>query len=143
MLDRKVIISLIVALIALIVVGFFAMNSLPTGDVAVANASDNGSASTENVSVNVSESQADAKNNVTIKNITADDNDNLTVVSGGIVKPSDAYSNSSGIDSVDVLQKQVYVISQNDTAKNPGMEPGKYVVYSNKKDGIVKIEKIA
>ena len=137
MLDKKVIISLIVALIALIVIGFYAMHSIPTGDVTDANASDNA-----NLSVT---EQADAQLNATVKNITAKSNDiddNLSVVSGGIVKPNASYSNSSGISSVEVLHKQVYVISQNDT-KNPGMEPGKYVLYSNKRDGVVKIEKIA
>lgn len=144
MLDKKVIISLIVALIALIVLGFAAMHSLPNGDVTDVNASANASSSTANASVNVSESPANASTNVTIKNITANDtNDNLSVVSGGIVKPNATNSASSGIKSVDVLQKQVYVISANETDKNPGMQPGAYAVYSNKKDGIVKIEKIA
>ena len=47
------------------------------------------------------------------------------------------------IDPGDVLHKQTFTITGNETGQNEGMEPGTYVMYYTENDGIIKVDKIA
>ena len=98
MLNKKLIIAFIVALIALIAVGFVALHLVPNNDVLNLNLTDNA----ENLTDNITQ--------------------NLTVN--------------------DVLKKQTFTVSENETGQHEGMEPGTYVLYYTENDGPIKIEKV-
>lgn len=129
MLNKKVIIGLIIALIALVVVGFIALNFVPTEDLSVLNV--NKENITDNATLNLSDETIDAALNVTDLNDT-DINDT-----------DDKDNESSDIDPGDVLHKQTFTVSENETGQNQGMEPGTYVMYYTTNDGPIKIQKVA
>ena len=131
MLNKKLIISLIIALIAIIVVGFVALHFVPNGDLADLNLTGNDTNVTEDVNVTVVENQTNITDNATAKNDTAIEDANASA------------TNSSSVDPGDVLHKQTFVVSENETGQNEGMEPGTYVMYYTENDGPIKIEKIA
>lgn len=130
MLNKKLIISLIIALIAIIVVGFVALHFVPNGDLADLNLTGNDTNVTEDVNVTVVENQTNLTDNATA-NDTAKEDANASA------------TNSSSVDPGDVLHKQTFVVSENETGQNEGMEPGTYVMYYTENDGPIKIEKIA
>ena len=131
MLNKRFIIAFILALIALIVIGFIALNFVPTNDILDLNATALENV-TDNATLNISEAQIDeALNNtanVTANYTSADANDTNA---------------SSDIDPGDVLHKQTFTITGNETGQNEGMEPGTYVMYYTENDGIIKVDKIA
>ena len=126
MLNKKLIIGFIVALIALIVVGFVALNFVPNNEVLDLNLTDNAENLTDNITENLTVNATD---------VNASAVDNQTV--------NDANASSDGIDPGDVLKKQTFVVSENETGQNQGIEPGTYVMYYTENDGPIKIEKIA
>ncbi len=126
MLNKKLIIGFIVALIALIVVGYVALNFVPTNEVLDLNLTDNAENLTDNITENLTVNATDV-------NASADDNQTV----------NDTNASSDGIDPGDVLKKQTFVVSENETGQNQGMEPGTYVMYYTENDGPIKIEKIA
>ena len=130
MLNKRFIIAFILALIALIVIGFIALNFVPTNDILDLNATALENV-TDNATLNISEAQIDAAlnntANVTANDTSADANDTNA---------------SSDIDPGDVLHKQTFTITGNETGQNEGMEPGTYVMYYTENDGIIKVEKI-
>ena len=131
MLNKRFIIAFILALIALIVIGFIALNFVPTNDILDLNATALENV-TDNATLNISEDQIDAAlnntANVTANDTSADANDTNA---------------SSDIDPGDVLHKQTFTITGNETGQNEGMEPGTYVMYYTENDGIIKVDKIA
>ena len=127
---NKTIIGLIVALIAIIVVGFVALNFVPHGDLPDLNLTANDTNVTEDVNVTVVENQTNLTANATAKNDTA-------------IEDANANATNSSVDPGDVLHKQTFVVSENETGQNEGMEPGTYVMYYTENDGPIKIEKIA
>lgn len=132
MLNKKLIIGFIIALIALIVVGFVALNFVPTNDLIDLNLTDN---ATENITDNLTE-------NLTV-NLTDDVNgsevaDNETA----LVDLNDTNASSDDIDPGDVLKKQTFTVTENETGQYKGMEPGTYVLYYTDNDGPIKIEKV-
>ena len=131
MLNKKFIIGLIIALIALIVVGFIALNFVPTGDIVNLNV--NKENITDNATLNLTNESIDSVLNVTDLNDT-DVND---------TNADDKDKNSSDIDPGDVLHKQTFTVSENETGQNQGMEPGTYVMYYTTNDGPIKIKKVA
>ena len=144
--DRKVIISLIVALIAIIVIGFVALRFVPTGDLANLDVGEKLSNVTENTSINVSESPVDTEINITPNDTSVNGTArNETVVNDTIdnatadTNDSDANAEASG----DVLHKQTLVITGNQTGQYQGMEPGTYILYYTENDGVIKIDKVA
>lgn len=134
MLNKKVIIGFIIALLALIVVGFIALNIVPTTDLTDFNVSGDVANLTDNATLNISESPIDAELNAT--NDTANNDTNAD-------DANKTNSSSDDIDSGDVLHKQTFTITGNETGQNEGMEPGTYVMYYTENDGIIKVEKIA
>lgn len=127
---NKKLIGLIVALIAIIVVGFVALRFVPTGDLTDFNLTGNDTNVTEDVNVSVVENQTNITDNATANDTAIEDaNANAT--------------NASSVDPGDVLHKQTFVVSENETGQNEGMEPGTYVMYYTENDGPIKIEKIA
>ena len=148
--DKKVLIAFIVALIAIIVVGFVALRFVPTGDLIKEDAKDNVSAvisdnKTNDTEVNLTvENITNATENATdLLNATADAN--ATNDTADIAELSNMTSNnsSSSVDSGDVLHKQSFTITENQTGQNEGMEPGNYVMYYTENDGIIRIDKVA
>ena len=134
MLNKKVIIGFIIALLALIVVGFIALNIVPTTDLTDFNVSGDVANLTDNATLNISESPIDAELNAT--NDTANNDTSAA-------DANKTNSSSDDIDSGDVLHKQTFTITGNETGQNEGMEPGTYVMYYTENDGIIKVEKIA
>ena len=132
--DNKVIIALIVALIAIIAVGFAVLHVVPNGNVSDSNVSN----VTENTSVNVSEAPADTQLNVSAANVTAANN--TVNITAGDVNNINATSNAT--DPGDILHKQTFTITGNETGPKGEMEPGTYVMYYTDNDGVIKIEKI-
>ena len=128
MLNKRFIIAFILALIALIVIGFIALNFVPTNDILDLNATALENV-TDNATLNISEAQIDAVLNDTANDIANDTSANDT-------------NASSDIDPGDVLHKQTFTITENETGQNEGMEPGTYVMYYTGNDGIIKVEKI-
>lgn len=126
MLNKKLIIGFIIALIALIVVGFVALNFVPNNEVLDLNLTDNAENLTDNLTENLTVNATD---------VNASAVDNQTV--------NDINASSDDIDAGDVLKKQTFVVSENETGQNQGMEPGTYVMYYTENDGPIKIEKIA
>ena len=128
MLNKRFIIAFVLALIALIVIGFIALNFVPTNDILDLNATALENVS-DNATLNISEAQIDAVLNDTANDIANDTSANDT-------------NASSDIDPGDVLHKQTFTITENETGQNEGMEPGTYVMYYTGNDGIIKVEKI-
>ena len=127
---NKTIIGLIVALIAIIVVGFVALNFVPHGDLPDLNLTANDTNVTEDVNVTVVENQTNLTANATAKNDTA-------------IEDANANATNSSVDPRDVLHKQTFVVTENETGQHEGMEPGTYVIYYTENDGPIKIDKIA
>lgn len=144
MLNKKLILSLIAALIAIIVIGFVALHFVPTSDIVDFNITGNDTNVTEDVNVTVPENVT----NVTDLNVT---NVTDTVVEDAKANATDVNatdvnataSASDDIDAGDVLHKQTFVIYGNETGQYQGMEPGTYVMYYTENDGPIKIEKVA
>lgn len=140
MLNKKLIISFIVALIALIVVGFVALNFVPTNDVLDLNLTDNAA---ENITENITNDTViseDLKNDTESEaNATEIADANATVTDDA----NDTNASSDGIDAGDVLKKQTFTVTENDAGQFEGMETGTYVFYYTENDGIIKIDKVA
>ena len=135
MLNKKVIIGFIIALIALIVIGFVALHFVPNGDLTDLNVGGNVSNVTANSTINITDNPIESVTNVTENNDTAV-NENATD------DANDTNSSSDDIDAGDVLHKQTFTITGNETGQNEGMEPGTYVMYYTENDGIIKVDKI-
>ena len=89
------------------------------------------------------------------ENITENLTENLTVnITDDAVNGSELAANetavvdanntnaSSDIDEGDVLKKQTFIVSENETGQYKGMEPGTYVLYYTENDGPIKIDKV-
>ena len=129
MLNKKLIIAFIVALIALIIVGFVALNFVPNNDVLDLNLTDNADNLTENITENLTANATDVNASAVIDNITVNDVNNTN-------------ASSDAIDEGDVLKKQTFTVSENETGQYKGMEPGTYVLYYTENDGPIKIDKV-
>ena len=139
MLNKKLILSLIAALIAIIVIGFVALHFVPTADIVDFNITGNDANATEDVNLTVPENVT----NVTDLNVT---DINVTDVNGTVVEDAAANASDSASDNIDagdVLHKQTFEITGNETGQYQGMEPGTYVMYYTENDGPIKIEKVA
>ena len=126
--DRKVLIAFLIALLLIIVVGFVALNYVSDDGTIDFKGTDkaNDTVLSSQDLTNDAESIINATN-ITIDNVTDDNGTN----------------DSSEIDEGDILHKQTFTVSENDTAQNKGMEPGTYVMYYTDNDGVIKIEKVA
>ena len=129
MLNKKLIIGFIIALIALIVVGFVALNFVPNNDVLDLNLTDNADNLTDNITENLTVNTTDVNASAIIDNQTVNDANN-------------ANASSDAIDEGDVLKKQTFIVSENETGQYKGMEPGTYVLYYTENDGPIKIDKV-
>ena len=129
MLNKKLIIAFIVALIALIIVGFVALNFVPNNDVLDLNLTDNANNLTENITENLTVNATDVNASAVIDNKTVNDVNNTN-------------ASSDAIDEGDVLKKQTFTVSENETGQYKGMEPGTYVLYYTENDGPIKIDKV-
>ena len=132
MLNKKLIISFIIALIALIVVGFIALNFVPTTDVLDLNLTDN---VTDNITENIT-------NDTIISQDIVNDSEVLNDTDDAIDDINDTNANSDEIDEGDVLHKQTFVVTGNETGQYKGMDPGTYVIYYTENDGPIKIDKV-
>ena len=145
MLNKKVIIGFIIALLALIVIGFVALNLVPNDNLMDLNLSGDIANVTDNNTLNLSEDQIVAELNATENDTAAND----TAANDAVANDTDAAkgnatnSSSDSIDPGDVLHKQTFTITGNETGQNEGMEPGTYVMYYTENDGIIKGDKIA
>lgn len=145
MLNKKVIIGFIIALLALIVIGFVALNLVPNDNLMDLNLSGDIANVTDNNTLNLSEDQIVAELNATENDTAAND----TAANDAVANDTDAAkgnatnSSSDSIDPGDVLHKQTFTITGNETGQNEGMEPGTYVMYYTENDGIIKVDKIA
>ena len=143
MLNKKVIIGFIIALLALIVIGFVALNLVPNDNLMDLNLSGDIANVTDNNTLNLSEDQIVAELNATENDTAAND----TAANDAVANDTDAAkgnatnSSSDSIDPGDVLHKQTFTITGNETGQNEGMEPGTYVMYYTENDGIIKVEK--
>lgn len=128
MLNKKLIIAFIVALIALVVVGFVALHFVPNNDVLNLNLTDNAENLTDNIT----------------QNLTVNNTVNASTVIGNktVDNANNTNASSNPIDSGDVLKKQTFTVSENETGQHEGMEPGTYVLYYTENDGPIKIDKI-
>ena len=129
MLNKKLIIGFIIALIALIVVGFVALNFVPNNDVLDLNLTDNADNLTDNITENLTVNTTDVNPSAIIDNQTVND-------------ANDTNASSDAIDEGDVLKKQTFIVSENETGQYKGMEPGTYVLYYTENDGPIKIDKV-
>ena len=129
MLNKKLIIGFIIALIALIVVGFVALNFVPNNDVLDLNLTDNADNLTDNITENLTVNTTDVNASAIIDNQTVND-------------ANDTNASSDAIDEGDVLKKQTFTVSENETGQYKGMEPGTYVLYYTENDGPIKIDKV-
>lgn len=134
MLNKKLIIGFIVALVALIVIGFAALNFVPTTDVLDLNLTDNTDDVVENVTEELNETviTEDLVNDTDVLNGTDVAIDDLNVTN----------ASSDEIDPGDVLHKQTFTVTGNETGQYKGMEPGTYMIYYTENDGPIKIDKI-
>ena len=134
MLNKRFIIGFIAALIALIVIGFVALNFVPTTDVLDLNLTDNTDDVVENVTEELNETviTEDLVNDTDVLNDTAVAIDDLNVTN----------DSSDEIDPGDVLHKQTFTVTGNETGQYKGMEPGTYMIYYTENDGPIKIDKI-
>ena len=132
MLNKKLIISFIIALIALIVVGFVALNFVPHNDILDLNLTDN---ATENITENLTE-------NLTV-NIT-DDAVNGSEIAANESAVVDANNTNarSDVDEGDLLKKQTFTVTANETGQYKGMEPGTYVLYYTENDGLINFDNV-
>ncbi|MBQ2962297.1 hypothetical protein [Methanobrevibacter sp.] len=139
MLNKKLIIGFIIALIALVVVGFIALNFVPTTDVLDLNLTDNAENVAENITNDtvISEDLSNDTESEVNGTEIADENDTDTV------DANDTNASSDDIDAGDVLKKQTFIVTENDAGQFEGMEPGTYVFYYTQNDGIIKIDKVA
>ena len=139
MLNKKLIIGFIIALIALVVVGFIALNFVPTTDVLDLNLTDNAENVAENITNDtvISEDLSNDTESEVNGTEIADENDTETV------DANDTNASSDDIDAGDVLKKQTFIVTENDAGQFEGMEPGTYVFYYTQNDGIIKIDKVA
>ena len=130
MLNKRFIIGFIAALIALIIIGFVALNFVPTSDVLDLNLTDN-TDNIENITEEINETiiPEDLLNDTEVLNETAD-----------ITNATNASSDE--IDPGDVLHKQTFTVTGNETGQYKGMEPGTYVIYYTENDGPIKIDKV-
>ena len=131
MLNKKLIIGFIIALIALIVVGFVALNFVPNNEVLDLNLTDNAENLTDNITENLTVNLTDDVNGSEAAN-------NETA----LVDLNDTNASSDDIDPGDVLKKQTFTVTENETGQYKGMEPGTYVLYYTDNDGPIKIEKV-
>ncbi len=138
MLNKKVIIGFIIALLALIVIGFVALNLVPNDNLMDLNLSGDIANVTDNNTLNLSEDQIVAELNATENDTAAND-----TAANDAAKGNATNSSSDSIDPGDVLHKQTFTITGNETGQNEGMEPGTYVMYYTENDGIIKVDKIA
>lgn len=129
MLNKKLIIGFIIALIALIIVGFVALNFVPNNDMLDLNLTDNAENLTDNITQNLTANTTDVNASAVIANQTVNDANNTN--------PS-----SDAVDEGDVLKKQTFTVSANETGQYKGMEPGTYVLYYTENDGPIKIDKV-
>ena len=129
MLNKKLIITFIVALIALIAVGFVALHLVPNNDVLNLNLTDNAENLTDNITQNLTANTTDVNASAVNANKTVNDANNTN-------------ASSNAVDSGDVLKKQTFTVSENETGQHEGMEPGTYVLYYTENDGPIKIEKV-
>ena len=129
MLNKKLIIAFIVALIALIAVGFVALHLVPNNEVLNLNLTDNAENLTDNIPQNLTVNTTDVNASAVNANKTVNDANNTN-------------ANSNAVDSGDVLKKQTFTVSENETGQHEGMEPGTYVLYYTENDGPIKIEKV-
>ena len=127
--NKKLIIGFIIALIALIVVGFVALNFVPNNDVLDLNLTDNADNLTDNITENLTVNTTDVNASAIIDNQTVND-------------ANDTNASSDAIDEGDVLKKQTFIVSENETGQYKGMEPGTYVLYYTENDGPIKIDKV-
>ena len=133
MLNKRFIIGFIAALIALIVIGFVALHFVPTTDVLDLNLTDN-TDDIENITEEINETiiQEDLANDTDVLNGTGVAIDDLNVTN----------TSSDEIDPGDVLHKQTFTVTGNETGQYKGMEPGTYMIYYTENDGPIKIDKI-
>ena len=129
MLNKKLIIAFIVALIALIAVGFVALHLVPNNDVLNLNLTDNAENLTDNITQNLTVNTTDVNASAVNANKTVNDANNTN-------------ASSDAIDEGDVLKKQTFTVSENETGQYKGMEPGTYVLYYTENDGPIKIDKV-
>ena len=129
MLNKKLIIGFIIALIALIIFGFVALNFVPNNDMLDLNLTDNAENLTDNITQNLTANTTDVNASAVIANQTVNDANNTN--------PS-----SDAVDEGDVLKKQTFTVSANETGQYKGMEPGTYVLYYTENDGPIKIDKV-
>ena len=129
MLNKKLIITFIVALIALIAVGFVALHLVPNNDVLNLNLTDNAENLTDNITQNLTVNTTDVNASAVNANKTVNDANNTN-------------ASSDAIDEGDVLKKQTFTVSENETGQYKGMEPGTYVLYYTENDGPIKIDKV-
>ena len=134
MLNKKLIVGFIVALVALIVIGFVSLNFVPTNDVLDLNLTDNTDDVVENVTEELNETviTEDLVNDTDVLNDTAVAIDDLIVTN----------DSSDEIDPGDILHKQTFTVTGNETGQYKGMEPGTYMNYYTENDGPIKIDKI-
>lgn len=139
MLNKKLIIGFIIALIALIIIGFVALNLVPTDNLIDLNVTEDIANVSGSTALNLSEDQIVEKLNATENDTAAND----TVSNDtDVVNENATNSSSDSIDPGDVLHKQTFTITGNETGQNEGMEPGTYVMYYTENDGIIKVDKI-
>lgn len=133
MLNKRLIVGFIVALVALIVIGFVALNFVPTSDVLDLNITDNTDA-LDNVTEEINETivPEDLVNDSELLNGSDIAIDDLNVTN----------ASADEIDPGDVLHKQTFVVTGNETGQYKGMEPGTYMIYYTDNDGPIKIDKI-
>ena len=139
MLNKKLIVGFIVALIALVVIGFAALNFVPTNDVLDLNLTDN---TNENVTENLADNVSEALNDTVITEDMINGSDVLNETNLTIDDVNATNASADGIDPGDVLHKQTFVITGNETGQYEGMEPGTYMIYYTENDGPIKIDKI-
>ena len=133
MLNKRFIIGFIAALIALIVIGFVALNFVPTTDVLDLNLTDN---------TDVVENVTEELNETVIAEDLVNDTDVLNGTDVAIDDLNVTNASSDEIDPGDVLHKQTFTVTGNETGQYKGMEPGTYMIYYTENDGPIKIDKI-
>ena len=87
----------------------------------------------------------DAQGAAVVENLTAnatDVNASAVIDNKTVNDANNTNANSNAVDSGDVLKKQTFTVSENETGQHEGMEPGTYVLYYTENDGPIKIEKV-
>ena len=93
------------------------------------NLTDNADNLTDNITENLTVNTTDVNASAIIDNQTVND-------------ANDTNASSDAIDEGDVLKKQTFIVSENETGQYKGMEPGTYVLYYTENDGPIKIDKV-